>query len=628
MYPSLFVKSFASLLAISLSLPVISQENNDQDKTIVVTANRTEQDINDTLAAVEVITREDIERLQPESLTDLLQSIAGLDIVHNGGAGQASALYTRGTNSDHTLLLIDGVRVGSATLGVKNFSSVPVAQIERIEVVKGPRAALWGSDAIGGVIQIFTRRLETGESSLSVALGSKGYANTNISTGFGGKGLTNTVTLSYEKSNGFDAFDNSTDTTADTQPDDDGYERLSAAIRGDYSLSNETQLDWVLQFDSGNSEYDSSFGGDEADYNNHLWNIRYTYTVDQWMSQFSVKQSRDQSISFGNGTAKSDASVFETRRQQINALTQYQMSDSISLLGGVDHLIDDVKHSDVVSFDGSINDYAEVERSTESIYVSGQFEYQGFISELTARYDDIEAVASDNTFNASVGYKINEFVTVSLNRSKGFKAPTFNDLYFPGFGNELLQSEISFNTELLVKANWNNHSLILANYDNKIGQLISYNPACFCSENIDNADITGLELVYQVRFDRFSHKLSASNLDPIDRSIDANTGLAKNNQLLRRSKEQYGYELTADLGDFSFFGQFNYSGSRFDEVFGSPRERLDSYLLVNMGMSYQANDNWNIKLKINDVTDSDTQSIIGYNDAGQQFFLTVQYLNF
>lgn len=634
MYRSHLIKPLASLLALSFVFPSHAQQSDateqsgDSDKIIIVTANRSEQNINDTLAAVEVITRQDIERIQPESITDLLQSIAGLDIVYNGGAGQSSALFTRGTNSDHTLLLIDGVRIGSATLGVKNFSSIPVAQIERIEIVKGPRAALWGSDAIGGVIQIFTRRLENGESSTSLSFGSESYNNANISAGFGNKAIKNTVTLSYEKSDGFDVFDDSTDVTEDTQPDEDGYERLSAAIRGDYSLSDETQLDWVFQVDSGNSEYDSSFGGDETDYTNHLWNIRYTYTVDQWVSQFSVKQSRDQSISFGNGTAKSDASVFETRRRQINALARYQFTNDVSILAGIDHLIDDVERSGVVAFDGSVNDYAEVERATESAYVSSQFIASGLIGELTARYDDVEGVKSDGTFNASLGYKINPSVTVSLNRSKGFKAPTFNDLYFPGFGNELLQSEISYNTELLVKANWKKHSLLLAHYDNNIDQLIAYNPACFCSENIDSADITGLEFVYQFQHDSFSHKFSASNLDPKDKSIDADTGLVKNTRLLRRAKEHYSYEVTADFANFNLFSQFNYTGTRFDEVFGSPRQKLDSHLVINIGVGYQFSDQWNMKLKVNDVTDEDDQSLLGYNNLGQQVLLTVQYLNF
>lgn len=625
MYNSSLFKTAIAVSTILLSSNSFAVEN---DKTIVITANRVAQDINDTLAAVEVITREDIEKIQPESITDLLKTVAGMDIVHNGGAGQSSSLFTRGSNADHTLVLVDGVRVGSATLGSKNFASVPVAQIERIEVVKGPRAALWGSDAIGGVIQIFTRRLKTGEMSSSITLGPDSFVSGDFSTGFGNEKIINTATLSFEKSDGYDVYGNATETTEDTQPDNDGYQRVSAALRGDYELSDEIQLDWVLQLDKGNSEYDSSFGGDESDYKNYLWNIRYTYNLDNLMTQFSVKQNRDQSIAYGNGTAKEDASIFETRRQQVNGLAQYRFSDSFSLLGGIDYLVDDVAHSGVVQFDGSVADYGVVERTTESVYVSGQFGISNLLGELTARYDDVEAVKGYGTFNASLGYKINDYVTVSASRSKGFKAPTFNDLYYPSFGDPELKSEISYNTEFLIKANWQTHSLVLAHYDNQVEQLIAYNPGCFCSQNIDNADLTGLEMVYQFRQDNFTHKLSVSNLDPVDNSIDSNTGLAKNIQLLRRADELYGYELTADIGDFGLFGQLNYTGSRFDQVFGSERQRLSSYMQFNLGVNYRATENWHVKLKISDVTDEEPQSIIGYHNAGQQTFLTVQYLNF
>ncbi len=624
-----FIKPVSLLLVLSFTaLTSAEDSNNDDDNVLVITANRIEQNINDTLAVVEVITREDIERIQPESITDLLETVAGMDIVHNGGAGQSSSLFTRGTNSDHTLVVVDGVRVGSATLGVKSFSTVPVAQIERIEIVKGPRAALWGSDAIGGVIQIFTRSLKTGELSSSVTYGSDNYISADVSAGFGSEEISNTVTVSYESSDGFDVFDNSTEIAADTQPDNDGYKRISAALKGDYELSKETQLDWVIQFDQGNNEFDRSFGGNETDYNNHLWNIRYSYNIEDFMTQFSVKQSRDQSITFGNGTNKSDGSVFETRRQQINGLAQYHFSDEVSITGGIDHLIDDVAHSDIVGFDGSVSDYDEVERTTESAYLSSQFKLLGFIGELAGRHDDVEDVKGYGTFNASIGYIINDYVTISANRSKGFKAPTFNDLYYPNFGNSELKSETSYNIEFLVKANWQNHSLVVAHYDNQVDQLISYNPACFCSENIDNADISGFEFIYQLKYGNLNHKFSASNIDPIDNSFDAATGESKNVQLLRRAKELYSYELTVDLGDFSLFGQANYNGSRFDQVFGSPRERLESFLRVNLGASYQLNDRWSFKLKASDVTDAEPQTIIRYNNPGRQTFLTFQYRNF
>jgi vitamin B12 transporter len=125
---------------------------------VVVTATRTAQSADATLASVTVITREDIERRQAQSLADVLRGTAGLTFSNSGGAGKATAVYLRGSNADHVLVLVDGIKVGSATTGTASFQDIPVAQIERIEIVRGPRASLYGSEAIGGVIQIFTRR--------------------------------------------------------------------------------------------------------------------------------------------------------------------------------------------------------------------------------------------------------------------------------------------------------------------------------------------------------------------------------------------------------------------------------------------------------------------------------------
>ena len=179
-------------------------------------------------------------------------------------------------------MLVDGVRVGSATLGNKTFSTIPVAQIERIEVVKGPRASLWGSDAIGGVIHIFTRRLENGEYSFAATMGSDDYVSTNFSIGFGSPDIKNTVTVSFDESGSFDVLNDANEFQDDSEPDDDGYQRISAAIRGDYKLSNATQLDWVFQYDQGENSFDNPWGANENENNNHLWNIRYRYSAEKW----------------------------------------------------------------------------------------------------------------------------------------------------------------------------------------------------------------------------------------------------------------------------------------------------------------------------------------------------------
>jgi len=647
--PSLLLKNTSKAIALSilLSSPFLvtanestadessdkEKESSDKKNTLVITANRTEQNINDTLAAVELITRQDIERIQPESITDLLANLPGFDFVYTGGAGQSSSLFTRGSNSDHTLVLVDGVRVGSATLGNKTFSTIPVAQIERIEVVKGPRASLWGSDAIGGVIHIFTRRLENGEYSVQATLGSDDYVSTNLSIGFGSPDIKNTVTVSFDESNSFDALNDANEFQSDSEPDDDGYQRISAAIRGDYSLSTATQLDWVFQYDQGDNSFDNPWGAgaNENEYNNHLWNIRYRYTADKWLTEFSVKQNRDKSFSYDSRLQQKTGSTFETRRNQINLLTQYDYNDSVKFSGGVERYNDDISKSSVMQFDGSFAQFPASERSSEAVFISSILSVGDLIGELSARHDDIEFIDPEKTFNVSFGYKILDNVTIAASRSKGFKAPSFNDLYFPIFGNPELESEISFNTEFLLRANWDNHSLLLVSYDNDVDQLIDYNPAAFRSENISLANLKGREFTYQYKQGSLTHKVTGSFVDAVDKSIDSFTGQVKNTQLLRRAKEHYGYELVAELGDFSFFTQFNYSGKRRDNdfsTFPATPVYMKSYIAVNLGASYQASQQLSFKLKVSDFTENAKPTVVGYNVPGQQVYLTVQYRNF
>ncbi len=632
--------AFATFLVASIPFSSQAEQSSNENsevnnRNIVITANRTEQNINDTLAAVEIITREDIDRLQPESIVDLLTNIAGFDIARSGGAGQTSSLFTRGSNSDHTLILVDGIRVGSATLGNKSFATIPVAQIERIEIVKGPRAALWGSDAIAGVIQIFTRRLAQGEYSVDITAGTDKFKSSNFSIGFGNEDITNTVTLSIEDSDGFDVFDDSSDTNPDSEPDNDGYQRISAAIRGDYKLSDATTLDWVFQYDEGDASFDNSFGANENEYSNHLWNIRYTYVFENWQSQFSVKQSRDKAFSFDSRTADKVGSTFITKRNQINALTKYTFSEAISVSAGVDHYEDDISGSESLQFDGSFAGFDETKRTFDGVFAGSVMNIGRFVGEISARYDDIESVGSEQTFNLSAGYKVLDNVTIAATRSKGFKAPTFNDQYFPGFSNPDLKSEVSYNTEFLIKANWENQSLTLVNYDNQVSRLITFvfNPVTFAflPINLEQASLKGQEAVYQLRQGAWSHKLSASLVKAKDKSIDALTGLPKNEQLLRRAKEYFSYELSADLGDLSFFAQINYTGGRRDNnfsTFPATAVNLKSYTSISVGGSYDFNKNLSVKLKVSDLSEAENSTVFSYNTPGRQVFLSIQYRNF
>ncbi len=591
----------ASAISFVLSVSLSGSLHAD-DNVMVITANKTEQDITDTLAVVEVITRADIERLQPQSITALFETVAGLDVTHNGGHGQTMSIFTRGANSDHTLFLVDGIRVGSATLGYKELSSIPVDLIDRIEIVKGPRAALWGSDAIAGVIQIFTRRLASGEFQLAGTVGSNDAKHINGAVGFGSEKITNTFAISSEYSEGYDVLEGGND-------DDDGYRKVSASLRGDYQLSDDLLLDWVAQVEEGNKEYDTTWAGspEEGDYKNQLWNIRYRYNLDTWYSELSVKGSRDQTMQYGGSVSKDSASIFETRRQQINGLIQKQVTDAFSVTGGLEWLNDDVGNT--------TTQYAAEERETKSFFTNLQYKNDTFLTDLALRQDDIESIKNVFTYNASFGLRFGQNNIIAFNRGKGFKAPTFNDLYYPFGGNPDLKSEESVNNELNIKIFEQNHSLVFSIFDSEITNLIDWIPdsnGIWAPQNVNSVDIKGSELTVKVNGDLLSQTFSASYVDAQDK--------ATGSQLDRRAKKSASYELSASYDAFSWFTQVKFTDSRMDRG-----TRLKSFFALNLGLAFDINQNWKIRFNANDITDESGVTANGYHATGSEYYLGFSY---
>nr|WP_256489779.1 TonB-dependent receptor [Pleionea sp. CnH1-48] len=592
----------------------------DNEGNLVVTANRTPQDINDVLAPIEVITRDDINRLQPESLADLLTGIAGLDVVRQGGAGQNTSIFSRGGNSNHTLVLIDGVRVGSATLGNKDLSSVSPALIERIEVVRGPRAAQWGSDAIGAVIQIFTRKLENGEFGVGVKAGSEEFTGGKFIMGLGSKDLHNTLTVSSVESEGIDVLNDG---------DLDGYRRISTSLRGNYKLSQASQLNWVAQGDRGNSEYDSIYGGNESDYRNYFWNLGYNYNQDALSTQINVKNSRDYLTSYGNQISRNGAPMIETRRQQLNAFSRYEFNPEFSLSAGFDYYNDEVEAATI---------FTETERNVSATFVAASYSANNILADISLRYDDVETIDSESSFGASVGYRFTPETMIAFSRAKGFRVPTFNDLFYPDSaffgGNPNLVSEKSYNNEILLKHNAGNHSWLISVYENTFDNLIAFrSDANFVTRpiNIASAELAGQEVVYQYRGDEWHHKVSYDLTRATDKSLDSVTNEPANTQLIRRARKHFAYTVSYDFGDVSLMAQGIYTGERPDNdfsTFPATRVSLDSYSQINLAANISVTDELTISVKISDATDEAPVNVVGYNAPGRQSFITFSYANF
>ncbi len=254
-------KRLIPAVVLPLLVSTFVYPTDDTVAPIIVTATRTAQTADQTLASVTVITRAEIEQQQAQSVEDVLRGVPGLSLANSGGPGKATSVFLRGTNSDHVLVLIDGVKVGSATLGTTAFEELPIDQIDRIEIVRGPRSSLYGSEAIGGVIQIFTRK-GGGPTTPYFSVGAGSYRTYNASAGVSGGGTRGWYNFSANDDHtaGINACKGSlTAGCFAIEPDKDGYRNASGTVRAGYRFDNGTEVDFHALRAQGSTAFDGSF---------------------------------------------------------------------------------------------------------------------------------------------------------------------------------------------------------------------------------------------------------------------------------------------------------------------------------------------------------------------------------
>jgi len=612
----------------------VANSKAQADEHILVTANRSQQDSYLALSANQIITRDTIERLQVVSVSDILKTVAGIHIANQGGAGQTSSLYTRGTNSNHTLVLVDGIRVGSATLGTVNLSAISAQQIERIEIVKGPRAALWGSDAIGGVIQIFTKRHANGEGSVSIGGGSNGLLQASASIGFGNEIHQYTLNVSSEEADGFNAYASDPNNPYDiNEPDDDGYERQSFSLVGSSQFSETLSLNIVGRFEESDNEYDASYPdspcwddytktcpsyyANQQNSSNHHVKVAGVYQVDALTVELTLAQSQDQGETHGNGIKKGDADQIKTDRDQASLVGNYQFSQQSGVTIGADWYQESVStNTDKVSWVPGFQSWDVDERSISAVFAQARHQLNNFLFEMAARHDDIDELGNESTYNASIGYQLPENWLVSLNSGSGFKAPTFNDLYWPGSGNPDLRPESSTTHELLIRKNTTNSELEISWYDTEVEDLIAWSPNEFGMwqpANINQAQMQGVDVSFTGHYADFDHQVSLTYVETEDKS----TG----EELLRRPKFSAVYALNYNWQDWQFGTVISYR----DEAKDSGNVDLEDYWLVDFTSSYQVNEQFVVAAKVVNAFDEGYQSALNYQADGTSYQMNVTY---
>ncbi len=577
---------------------------------IVVTASRVVQTADETLASVTVIDREEIEKQQAVSVPDLLRGVPGLVVSNSGGPGSPSSLFLRGTNSDHVLVMIDGVKVGSPTLGTTPFEHIPVEQIERIEIVRGPRSSLYGSEAVGGVVQIFTRR-GGGEWSPSFSLGGGRYGTYKGSaalSGGGGSAWFN-ATLSGVDTRGFNACDGEPGVAGcfTREPDTDGYRNLSGSLRAGYRFDNGTEVDTHWLRTEGDTEFDGDFQNESETVQQVLGaGVRLSPT-DIWALSLKAGRSRDDSDNFKDGVF---STRFETERDTVSLQNDISVAEDHLLTLGLDYQDDRV---------GGSTAYPVTSRDNNGLF--GQYLRRFGLHDIQAslRGDDNEQFGSHTTGGLAWGYEFADGLRLTASYGTAFRAPTFNQLYFPDFGNPDLRPEESESIELGLsgRVGWGNWSLNA--YQTDLDDLIAFDANTFAPGNIEAARIRGLEAVVDARFLDWDLGANLTLLDPLNRGSGPN----RDNLPPRRAEWSLRVDLDRAFGRFSLGATLLAVGRRYDDIANTLE--LDAYATVDLRAEYRLAQAWRIQARADNLFDEDYETASFYNQPGRSLFLTLRY---
>jgi len=578
--------------------------------SVVVTATRTAQTQDQTLSAVTVIERADIERLQPSSLADLLRGTPGMALDNNGGPGKVTGLYLRGTESDHVLVLVDGIKIGSATTGMAAVQDIPVEQIERIEIVRGPFSSLYGSEALGGVIQIFTRRPQGSfVPSLSVGVGS--YDHLTASTGLAGQSGKGWYALeaSHDQTHGINACrmgaaEVGAACFAD-QPDKDGYHNNALTLQGGYRFDAQWDADARGFRAEGHNWYDGNYSNSSKNATQVVGGrVHYRPGADVTLT-LSLGTSGDFSKDYLQGVY---VDRFDTHRGIGSLQADVGMAGGL-LSAGFDWQRDEVESS---------TDFAVTSRINRGVFVQWQQTFGHQSLQASARHDDNSQFGGKNTGSLLWGWDFTRSLRLTASVGSAYKAPTFNELYYPYYGRPDLKPEQSRNVELGLRGTYGWGYWSLNAFQNKISDLITYDASTGMAGNVENARIRGVEGVVSGHVADWLVTGTATWLDPRDQSHDYHGNL-----LPRRAHETARIDLDRSFGAFSVGGSWYVAGRRYDDL--ANQHPLGGYALTDLRMAYALNRDWKLQLALNNVFAKDYETAWYYNQPGRNAMLTLRY---
>ena len=603
-------------LALALPASAFAQSATELDG-LVVTGTRTAQTADQSLAAVEVIDQAQILRSQARSVQDLLRGRAGIDLANQGGLGKVSTLFMRGTESDHVLFLIDGVRVGSATSGLTAMQDLPLELIERIEIVRGPRSSLYGSEAIGGVIQVFTRgggqgtrmRAHAGAGSNGLGMAGAGLDVGNGKAWFG-------IDASQQQTDGINACRGSATPMFagcgmdNPDPDRDGYRKSAVSLRGGLQLGEAWKADVRALRSEGSSEYDGDpmWGlPDNSDTVQQVIGGNIAYKGSRIALKFSAGRNTDSSDNY-QGTTATDS--FATHRDSAGVQADITVSTNHLLTAGMDW------SRDSGGISGGFNAF-DASRDNKAGFVQYQGAFGAHDLQLSARHDDNEDFGGQDTGSIAWGMDLADGVRDTASHGTAFKAPSFNELYFPFYGNPDLLPETSRSTEVGVAQRKDRWHWQLNAYQTTVDDLIVYDPTIFTANNVERARIRGVEFGAGASLLGWDINAQATLMDPRNHSESAYDKI-----LPRRSRRSARLDLDRGIGQWRLGASIIAQGRRHDDV--QNQIPMAGYATVDLRAERSIGD-WTVQAGLANAFDRFYETAAFFNQPGREWNITLRY---
>ncbi len=616
--------TFATLLC--LPLPLLATERDDALKLpdVLISASRQVESRTATSAANTVFTRTDIDRLQPTSVTDLLTRVPGVQVAPTGGRGSLPGIFIRGTKAAQSLVLVDGVRIANATSGDSGLQFLDVDQIERIEVLRGSRSAVYGSDAIGGVIQIFTRRSNGPglQPRLRMAAGSNQTFQRSLGLSGGNDATRFNLGASLDETAGID----STGPSFDSDGDHDAYRNRSLNLSLSHTFNERFEAGVNLLDSRGRSEYDNPYGRlDEDTWLSYPQQPYTDFSVsslggwfdaqlnDAWHSRLELGHSENRDDK--RDKLSDQRFIYNTYRDQVTWQNDLAFDDQNQLMLGGDWYEE--------RFHGTAN-FSEDSRWNRAAFAQYRFTGEHFSSELGVRHDRNQQYGDQTTWNASLTLPLNSRNDLLASYSEGFRAPTFNDLYDVQYGNPDLRPEHSKSYELQWRSQLASHTRLEASlYRTDLRDAINYDPTLRRPGNVDNARINGFELSLLQEWAGWTSQLGVSMIDPRDRE--------SGHTLQRRARRTLNLDLDRQFERFSVGASWQAVSGSYDDP--SNNERIGGYGLVGLRGGMRLTTDVKLELKLDNLLDKQYSramysfdgSQYGYREEGRTLLFSVTW---